>query len=89
MKKLEKVRKDEKILLYPGCEVRKLETVLRLLEVKSTHGLSDKGFEDLLCVVKKLLPSPNELPEKAYEAKQMICPLSLKVKKSMHVSMYQ
>lgn len=63
MKKLEKMRNDDKIPLFLGCEVSKLEFNLMLLARKSTNGLSGKGFKDLQCVLKKLLPSPNELPK--------------------------
>ncbi|OEL38871.1 hypothetical protein BAE44_0000110, partial [Dichanthelium oligosanthes] len=56
--------------LYPGCKFSKLEADLMLLDLKSTHGLSDKGFEDILCVLKKLLPNPNELPRTIYDAKR-------------------
>ncbi|OEL19915.1 hypothetical protein BAE44_0019066, partial [Dichanthelium oligosanthes] len=59
LEKLEKMRKDAKIPLYPGCKVSKLEADLMLLDLKSTYGLSDKAFEDILCVLEKLLPSPN------------------------------
>jgi hypothetical protein len=45
------------------------------------HGLSGNVFSDLLCVFRKLLPDPNELEEKTYVAKQMICLISLKVEK--------
>ena len=48
----------------------KLKANIMLLELRSTHGLSDKGFDDLLDVVTKV-PDPNELPEKIYVAKQM------------------
>jgi len=50
--------------------VSKLKANIMLLELRSTHGLSDKGFNDLLDVVTKL-PYPNKLPEKIYLAKQM------------------
>ena len=52
-----------------------------LLEMKSNNGLSDKGFNDLLKLLKKMLPSPNGLPENIYQAKQMICPIGLEVQK--------
>ena len=81
LEKLKKMRKDAKTKLYPGCKVSKLEADLMLLGLKSTHGLSDKCFGELLCIVKELLPSPNELPGTTYEAKQMICPLGLEVEK--------
>ena len=37
--------------------------------------------------MRKLLLDPNELPEKTYLAKQMICPISLEVEKSTRVPM--
>ena len=61
LEKLRNMRKDAKTLLYPGCEVSKLEADLMLLALKSAHGLSDKCFGDVLRVLKKLLPCPNEL----------------------------
>lgn len=59
----------------------KLEADLLLLEMKSRNTLSDMGFDDLLGVMEKLLPSPNKLPRNAYVAKQMICPIGLNVHK--------
>jgi len=38
-------------------------------------------FGQLLKIQKKMLPKPNELPTTTYEAKQVVCPLGLKVKK--------
>jgi hypothetical protein len=35
-----------KIPLYPGCKMRKSEAGLRLLDLKSTYCLFDKGFGD-------------------------------------------
>ena len=61
----------------------KLEASIMLLEFKSTNGLSDKGFDQLLGLIWKILPK-NELPEKTYLAKQMICPIVLEVEK-IHV----
>ena len=48
LKKLEKIRQDDKILLYRNCPMSKLEANIMLLEFKSTNGLSDKGFDQLL-----------------------------------------
>ena len=48
---------------------------------KSTNGLSDKGFNQLLGIIRKMLLEKNELPEKIYLAKQMICPIGLEVEK--------
>ena len=81
LKKLEQMREDAKLLLYQGSSVTKLQANLSLLELKSSNGLTDKGFDDLLILPKKLLPNPNELPENTYQAKQMICPMGLEVQK--------
>ena len=81
LKKLEQMRKDAKTPLYQCSNISKLEADMMLLEMKSRNGLSDKGFDDLLNVMRKMLPSPNELPENTYHAKQMICPMGLEVEK--------
>ena len=65
----------------------KLEADIMLLEFKSTNGLSDKGFDQLLDIIRKMLPEKNELLEKTYLAKQMICPIGLEVEKSTRVPM--
>ena len=59
----------------------KLKVDIMPLEFKSTNGLSDKGFDQLLGIINKILPEKNELLEKTYLAKQMICPVGLEVKK--------
>ena len=41
----------------------------------------DKGFGELLKLVKKMLSKDNELPTTTYEAKQLVCPLGLEVQK--------
>lgn len=51
LKKLEQMRKVEKISLYLGSNVTKLEADLLQLEMKSSNGLSDKGFDDLLSLL--------------------------------------
>jgi hypothetical protein len=69
--------------LYPNCEdgSTKLGTTLELLQWKAGTGLSDKGFEKLLKIMKKNLPKDNELPDSTYEAKKVRCPLGLEVQK--------
>jgi hypothetical protein len=63
----------------------KLEANIMLLEFKSRNGLSDKGFDQLLDIIRKLLPEDNELPKKTYLAKQMICTIGLEVEKNPRV----
>ena len=56
--KLETMLDDHKKLLYPTCEdsQKKLGTTLELLQWKAENGTSDKGFEKLLKIIKKMLP---------------------------------
>ena len=81
--KLERMLEDHNKLLYPNCEdgQKKLGTTLELLQQKAETGLSNKGFEKLLKIMKKKLPKDNELPDSTYEAKKVLCPLGLDVQK--------
>jgi hypothetical protein len=81
--KLEAMQKDHKMFLYPNWEdgSTKLSTTLELLKWKAEAGLSDKGFEKLLKIMKPKLPKDNELPKTTYESKKTICPLGLDVEK--------
>src|SRR5664279_1485876 len=56
--KLERMLEDHKKLLYPNCEdgKKKLGTTLELLQWKAENGVSDKGFEKLLKMIKNMLP---------------------------------
>ena len=80
-KKLEEVRKHAKTPLYNGSTVTKVEADILLLELKARNGMSDTRFNDVLPLLQKFVPSPNELPQNMYEAKHMICPLGLEVQK--------
>ena len=62
--KLEHMLEDHKKLLYPNCEDDKKElgTTLELLQWKARNGVSDKGFEKLLKMLKKMLPKAMNCP---------------------------
>ena len=81
--KFEKMLEDHKRPLFPNCkpEQKKLGTTLEMLKWKATNGVTDKGFGELLKIVKNILPEGNELPSTTYEAKKMVCPLGLDVQK--------
>ena len=49
--------------------------------MEAKHGVSDKGFDDLMMIIKDMLPQGNELPASTYEAKKVVCPLGLEVQK--------
>jgi hypothetical protein len=69
--------------LYPNCKdgQKKLGSTLELLQWKAKNGLPDKGFEQLLKMMKKMLPRDDKLPPNMYEAKKVVCPLGLEVQK--------
>ena len=52
-----------------------------MLQWKAANGVTDKGFQELLGIVKNMLPEGNELPSTTYEAKKVVCPLGLEVQK--------
>ena len=52
-----------------------------MLQWKAENGVSDKGFEKLLIMLKKMLPKDNELPDSTYEANKVVRPLGLEVQK--------
>ena len=55
LRKLEKMRQDDKTSLYRDCPMSKLEADIMLLEFKSTNRLSDKCFDQLLGIIRKIL----------------------------------
>ncbi|XP_015697630.2 uncharacterized protein LOC107305223 [Oryza brachyantha] len=80
---LEKAAKD---LLYDeteGCDkdFTVLRSVLELLRLKAKHGWFNTSFNDLLSLLRALLPKPNFIPSNTYHAKKLICPLSHGVEK--------
>ena len=56
--KFQKMLEDHRKLLYSGYKdgLKKLGTTLELLQWRATNGVSDKGFGELLKLVKKMLP---------------------------------
>ncbi|XP_015637678.1 uncharacterized protein [Oryza sativa Japonica Group] len=82
----EALEKAAKELLYDeakGCDkdYSVLRSVLELLRLKARHGWSDTSFNDLMDLLRVMLPKPNLLPTNTYEVKKLICPLSLGVQK--------
>jgi transposase len=83
--KLHHMIEDHRKLLYPGCKQghKKLGTTLEMLQWKAKYGVSDKAFEGMLKIVEDKLPENNELPSTIYEAKQTVCPLGWRFRRSM------
>ena len=57
---------------------------MKLLQLKATHGWTNKSFKALLLLLKDMLPEENLLLNTVYEAKQIVCPVELKIEKIMH-----
>ena len=56
-KKFEKMLEDHKKILYPDCKqgLKKLGITLEMLQWKTANSVTDKGFEELLEIVKNML----------------------------------
>ncbi|GJS88485.1 hypothetical protein Tco_0771121 [Tanacetum coccineum] len=81
MEKLQQLFVESEKPLYAGCtNFTKLSAVLQLF-VKAEYGLSDVGFNKLLELFYKMLPKNNKLPTSTYQAKKLMCPLGLEVKR--------
>jgi hypothetical protein len=55
--------------------------MVKLFQLKASNKWSDYSFKELLMLLKDMLPQGNVVPKTVYEAKQIICPLGLKVEK--------
>ncbi|WP_284236281.1 hypothetical protein, partial [Gluconobacter cerinus] len=72
--------KDANVELFSGCtKFSKLSAVFKLFSLKVKNNLSDKSFTDLLKLLGDMLPEDNELPDTTYQAKKILCPLSLTI----------
>ncbi|KAK9073133.1 hypothetical protein SSX86_007456 [Deinandra increscens subsp. villosa] len=59
--------------LYEGCHTfTKLSALVHLLNLKTKHGGSDKLFNELLVLLKQMLPEGNEIVKNTYEAKKIL-----------------
>jgi hypothetical protein len=80
---LDKALRD---LLYEECkgcdkEHTVLWMTLELMKLKATSGWSNPSFLALLELITKVLLKPNGLPSSTYQAKKIICPLTLGIEK--------
>ena len=73
---------DVETPLYLGStNFRRLSTMLRLMNMKTINGWTDKSFTELLQLLKDMLPEGNTLPNLNYEAKNILCPMGMEYKK--------
>ena len=72
-KKFAMMLEDHKKILYPDCKqgIKKLGTTLEMMQWKAANGVTNKGFDELLGIVKNMLREGNGLPSTTYKAKKM------------------
>ncbi|KAL5846309.1 hypothetical protein ACOSQ3_009833 [Xanthoceras sorbifolium] len=59
--------------LYDGStKYTKLSATVILYKHKTTHGLSDKSFDELLGILRDMLPHVNVLPDSLYSTKKLL-----------------
>jgi len=85
LSRLKQFVEDSKKPLYPGChKYSRLSGDLKLLQLKASHGWTDKSFKQLLDLLRDMLLEGNQVVGSVYEAKKIICPLGLEVER-IHV----
>jgi hypothetical protein len=80
---LDKASRD---LLYKECkgcgkEHTVLWMMLEFMKLKATSEWSDTSFLTLIELLSKILPKPDGLPSSTYQARRIICPLTLGIEK--------
>jgi hypothetical protein len=68
--RLKQFIEDSKKPLYPHCQKYSRLSGLKLLQLKTDHGCSNKRFKHLLDVLRDMLPEGNQIAESVYEAKR-------------------
>ena len=56
------------------ARTEKVGTTLGMLQWKAGNGVTDKGFEELLGIIKNMLPEGNELSSTTHKAKKGCLP---------------
>ena len=72
-----KLLEDAETPVYPGSKFTKLSMLVKLFNFKARHGLSDRGFSELLAFQKATMPDENVLPSSIYEAKKVLSTLGM------------
>ena len=81
--KYESLLKDSQTPLYPGCdeEDTRLSFALEMLRLKAASNSTDTSLDLQLQYLCKVMPKDNKLPRSCDEAKKIVCPLGLDVKR--------
>ncbi|KAK9282930.1 hypothetical protein L1049_011155 [Liquidambar formosana] len=64
---------DAETPLYPGCKkYTKMSATVTLFKHKAANGLSEKSFNELLEIIRDMLPQDNTLPDSLYSTKKFL-----------------
>jgi hypothetical protein len=64
---------DAKTPLYSGCKkYTRMSATIVLFKHKATNSLSDKSFNELLEIIRDMLPQDNTLPDSLYSTKKIL-----------------
>lgn len=70
---------DKDVPLYKGCtSFTRLYVLLKLFNLKAKGGWSHKSFTKLLDLLKQMPPEDNNLLDRCYEDKKILCTIGLK-----------
>ncbi|KAL6142214.1 hypothetical protein ACLB2K_060497 [Fragaria x ananassa] len=75
--KFYKLLEDANIDLFIGARVKKLEFLLRLYNIKSSHSNSDGSFEETLDLLRDTFPKNTTLPKSFHKTKKLIKDIGL------------
>ncbi|KAK9158064.1 hypothetical protein Scep_004638 [Stephania cephalantha] len=68
--------------LWPGCEtMTTLSAMARLLAIKSEHHIFERGYNEIIKLMKDCLPNDNSMVENFYATKRLMRGLGLPVEK--------
>ncbi|XP_057987583.1 uncharacterized protein LOC131171464 [Hevea brasiliensis] len=74
--------REAKEKLHPECELSKLAAIVKLLHMKSFHRWTNRSFDDLLGLLRKLIPNGKQnLPESYSSARKYVSGLGLHYEK--------
>jgi len=67
--------------LYPGSSVSQLEVVSRMLNIKMENNMSQRGYNQMMQLLKDSLPEDNIVLDNYYQTKKLVRSLGLPVEK--------
>ncbi|XP_060181861.1 uncharacterized protein LOC132611443 [Lycium barbarum] len=67
--------------LYPGSSLSQLAVVSRMLNIKMENTMSQRGYNQMMQLLKEALPEDNKVLDSYYQTKKLVRSLGLPVEK--------